>query len=276
MTACSENICKEIRKQIFIVAQRGGLAHLAYSFSCVEILYTLYMKDILKYDLANPEDLSRDRIILSKGHGGLALYSVMVRCGLLPAERLQGFLVEEIGLGGEPCRRDSEWIEASTGSLGHGLPMGVGMALAQKMDQNGAKTYVVMGDGECEEGTIWEAAMAAATFHLDNLVTIIDCNNLQKMASVVETIGDNNWKQRFESFGWAVTEVDGHSVEELEVAFRTENTTNKPLLIIAHTIKGKGVSIMENNPIWHFKLPNKKERKVFQEELEVTNEELEN
>lgn len=274
MATCSEKVCKDIRKQIYITAQKGGLAHLASSFSCVEILYTLYLKGVLKYDSANPEDQNRDRLVLSKGHAGLALYSVMEHCGLIPTEKLDGFLVEETGLGGEPCRRDSEWIEASTGSLGHGLPMGVGMALAQKMDLNGAKTYVIMGDGECEEGTIWEAVMVAANYHLDNLVTIIDCNNLQKMTSVVETIGDNNWRQRFESFGWAVKEVDGHSVEALETVFGEENATDKPLLIIAHTIKGKGVAIMENNPIWHFKLPNKKERKVFQEELEITAEEL--
>lgn len=169
--------------------------------------------------------------------------------------------------------RDLPGIEATTGSLGHGLSMGAGMAMAQKMDGLNAKTYVIIGDGECEEGSIWEAAMSAPAFALDNLTAILDCNEIQKMTTVEGTIGLTNWKEKWNSFGWLVKEVDGHDINALEKVLQEENKTGKPILLIAHTIKGKGVSIMENNPLWHFKLPNKKEKKIFYSELGITEEE---
>lgn len=266
--------CREIRRQIFITAKRGGTAHLASAYSCVEILYTLFEKGILNLTPENIRDNSRDRFVLSKGHAGLALYSVMSRVGLLSAHIMEDYLKPEMGIGGEPCMRDLPGIEASTGSLGHGLSMASGMAMAQKLDQIIAKTYVLLGDGECEEGVIWEAAMSSAALHLNNLYAILDCNGIQKMCSVQDTIGFVQWKQKWESFGWIVREVNGHDTEELFRCFQEENTTNQPVLIIANTIKGKGVSIMENNPIWHFKMPNKKETKFFLEELGLTQEQL--
>lgn len=267
--------CKKLRKDIFLLGYRGGLAHLAPCFSCLEILYSLYLKGVLRYDATNPDWPDRDRFILSKGHAGLALFHVMQEAGFLTKEELRTYLQPNTRIGGEPCMRDMKGIEATTGSLGHGLSMGVGMAMTQKMDRHDAKTYVLLGDGECQEGTVWEAAMSAAAFKLDNLVAILDCNNIQKMDSVVKTIGLDNWKEKWTSFGWTVDEVDGHDVDALVESLQKPNEPGKPRFLIAHTVKGKGVSIMENNPNWHFKLPNRKELKVFKAELEIDDSELE-
>lgn len=269
-----EHVCKELRKQIYLTAAKGGLGHLASCYSCLEILYTLYIKKVLKYDKDQLNDRNRDRLVLSKGHAGLALYWVMCRAGILKAEVVDTFLAPGSHVGGEPCMRDLPGIEATTGSLGHGLSMAVGMAMAQKMDGMDARTFVIIGDGECQEGTIWEAAMSAPAFKLNNLVVILDCNKIQKMTTVVGTIGLNNWEDKWRSFGWLVKEVDGHDVAALETLLREKNDTDQPILVIAHTIKGKGVSIMENNPLWHFKLPNRKEKKVFQAELDISDEEM--
>lgn len=259
--------CREIRKKIFCTAYRGGIAHLASAFSCVEILYTLYLKGIMKYDIFDLNFPERDRFILSKGHGGLALYVVMAEAGLMPEEDLMTFLQPGTHIGGEPCMRGMKGIEASTGSLGHGLSMAVGMAMANKMDGRDSKTYVLLGDGECEEGVIWEAATSAVTFRLDNLVAILDCNSIQKLKTVEDTIGYVDWNKRWRSFGWEVIEVDGHDIEALHHVLSAENQTGKPRLVIAKTIKGKGVSIMENDPKWHYRMPKKKELKIFLKEL---------
>lgn len=271
-----ENVCKTLRKKIYITAERGGLGHLASCYSCLEILYVLYQKNILNCTRETMDSKERNRLILSKGHAGLALYWVMNEAGLLSGKEIGTFLQPGSHVGGEPCMRDLPGIEATTGSLGHGLSMGVGMAMAQKMDRLNAKTYVIVGDGECEEGSIWEAAMSAPAFALDNLTVILDCNEIQKMTTVEGTIGLTNWREKWEAFGWLVKEVDGHDIKTLERILQEENKTGKPLLLIAHTVKGKGVSIMENNPLWHFKLPNKKEKKVFYAELGIMEEELEN
>lgn len=202
----------ELRKEIFITGYKGGMAHLASCFSCLEMLYALYLKDILRYDASNPKWEERDRFILSKGHAGLALYCVLKEAGLMTAEQVSSYLTEMSLIGGEPCMRDCEWIEATTGSLGHGLSLGLGMAMALKSDGRNARVYVMLGDGECEEGTIWEAAMMAAAQKLDNLIAILDCNKLQKMDYVQQTIGEPNWRKKWEAFGWSVDEVDGHDM----------------------------------------------------------------
>ena len=266
--------CKSLRKQIFLTAYAGGITHIASSYSCLEILYTLYLKKVMNYDVDNPLWEQRDRFVLSKGHAGLALYTVMCKAGFLTEEELKTFLKPGSHVGGEPCMRDLKGIEASTGSLGHGLSMAVGMAMAQKMDNLKARTFVILGDGECEEGTIWEAVMSAAAYKLDNLVVILDNNKIQKMGTIEETLGYTNWKEKWETFGWYVEEVDGHDIEALYSCLDAMNATGKPKVIIADTVKGKGVSIMENNPIWHFKLPNKKELKYFMKELDISEEEM--
>lgn len=269
------DICADLRKQIFITGYSGGMAHLASCFSAVEIIYTLYLKNVMKYDLKNPRMPDRDRFILSKGHSALALYAVLCRAGLIMETELHTYLKPNCHIGGEPNMRDLGAVEASTGSLGHGLGMGVGIAMAQKMDQNSAKTYVMIGDGESEEGTIWEAAMSATAFGLDNLIAILDNNELQKTNRVDETLGYVHWAEKWTAFGWNVMETDGHDTDALKKVLLSVPDNGKPTIIIAHTVKGKGVSIMEANPIWHFKLPNKKEKKVFMEELHISEKELE-
>lgn len=274
-TNIEEKELQELRKKIFITGYKGGMAHLASCYSCLEMIYALYLKDILKYKTSNPKWEDRDRFILSKGHAGLALYGVMVKAGLIQEEMYNTYLQEKSLIGGEPCMRDCEWVEATTGSLGHGLSMGMGMAMALKMNNSSAKVYVMLGDGECEEGTVWEAAMTAPAFQLNNLIAILDCNNIQKMDFVEKTIGQVNWRERWEAFGWHIDEVDGHDMEAFKTVIAKEIDTDKPRLIIAHTIKGKGVSIMENNPNWHFKLPGRKELEIFKTELDIIDSELE-
>lgn len=266
---------RELRKDIFLTGYKGGMAHIASCYSCLEILYALYMKGILRYDAQDAKWKDRDRFILSKGHAGLALYGIMVRAGLMDGEEYHSYLKPGSHIGGEPCMRDSRWVEATTGSLGHGLSMAVGMAMALKADHSRAKVYVLLGDGECEEGTVWEAAISAAAFRLDNLAVILDCNKIQKMDLVENTIGTVDWQGKWSSFGWDVDETDGHDIEALEETLKKRGHAGRPRFIIAHTVKGKGVSIMENNPNWHFKLPGRRELKVFKEELGISDPELE-
>ncbi|SFW61250.1 transketolase [Selenomonas ruminantium] len=272
----SKAILKELRKQIFLTGYRGGMAHLASCFSCLEILYALYAGGVLKIDPANPTWEDRDRFILSKGHAGLALYAMLVHKGLMTEVEFTSYLQEGGIIGGEPCLRDSKWIEATTGSLGHGLSFAVGIAMALKLKGSSAKVYVLLGDGEIQEGTVWEAAISATALKLDNLVAILDCNEIQKMDFVDKTIGVPYWQGKWESFGWQVDDVDGHNVEALQDCLSEVNEKDKPRFVIAHTIKGKGVSVMEQNPNWHFKLPkSKKEKAAFTQDLGITEAEWE-
>lgn len=260
----------ELRRKIFIAGYKGGMAHLASCYSCLEMLYALYLKDILRYDSKNPKWQDRDRFILSKGHAGLALYAVMLKAGLISEDVYASYLSDDSKIGGEPCMRDCEWIEATTGSLGHGLSMGLGIAMALKMNNSPAKVYVMLGDGELEEGTVWEAIMTAPAFGVNNLIAILDCNNIQKMDFIENTIGTPRWADKWESFGWEVCETDGHDMEAFKKIVMADVNSDKPRLIIANTVKGKGISIMENNPSWHFKLPGRKELKIFKEELGIS------
>lgn len=264
----------EIRKKIFLTAYSASIAHIASAFSIVEILYALYVKKVLKYDAKNPNWEERDLFILSKGHGSLALYTMLCESGFFDENILKTFSKPGSYLGGEPTVPNIPGVEASTGSLGHGLSIGAGMALSKKMDNKTNKVYVLLGDGECEEGTIWEAIMFASAYKLNNLVAIIDNNKLQKMDTVENIMGIKSWKQAFQAFNWEVKEVDGHNVTDIVNVLEESNSNDKPTVIIANTVKGKGVSIVENNPKWHWKLPNKKELKVFMKELNISEEEV--
>jgi len=265
----------ELRKLIFITGYKGGMAHLASCYSCLEIIYTLYVKGLLKIDPDNPKWEDRDRFVLSKGHAGLALYGSMLERGLISEEEYKSYLQPGSHIGGEPCMRDSEWVEATTGSLGHGLSMAEGMAIGLKMNDSSSRVYVLLGDGECQEGTMWEAVMTAPAFKLNNLVAILDCNEIQKMDYVENIIGKPMWREKWTSFGWNVMEMDGHDIESIQKTLSNVPQNDAPTLVIAHTVKGKGVSIMENNPNWHFKLPGRKELKVFKEELGISDSEME-
>ena len=277
MTNEDRNQTAALRRKIYQTALRGGQAHLASSFSCVEILYALYCKGILRVSRENPDDPDRDRLILSKGHAGLALYACMTRAGLIPEDAMDAYLQPDGDLGGEPVTGALPGIEAATGSLGHGLSIGVGMALAGKMDEKDYRVYVIVGDGECQEGTIWEAAISACRYRLNNLTVILDANRIQKMGFVDDAMGMAGWKQKWEAFGWMTQEIeDGHDVDEI-VRVLTQDKADpdpRPRLVIAHTVKGKGVSLMENSADWHFRMPKRKEQKIFAQELGITPEDL--
>jgi len=271
----SANEMNQIRKEIFLTAYAGGTAHLASAFSLVEIMHVLYEKRVLNYNAKEPLWPERDRFILSKGHGSLALYVMLERAGFITKDLLKSFIKPGSLLGGEPKYGDIPGVEATTGSLGHGLSLGIGMAMAQKMDGSDSKVYVIVGDGELEEGTMWEGIMSAARYHLNNLTVILDCNGVQKMGTVEKTMGISEWRTRLEAFNWKVDEIeDANDVSQVLACLSEENNTDKPRFVIAHTVKGKGVSIMENNHNWHFKMPNKRELKVFMEELGISQEEL--
>lgn len=270
-----ETIYNRLRQDIFLAAYAGGQApHLASSFSCVDILYALYCKGILRHDPKNPTWEDRDRVILSKGHGSLGLYAVLCEAGYFSRDVLMSFVQSDSLLGGEPSLNQAIGIEAGTGSLGHGLSMGVGMAMAAKVKGSPSHTYVLVGDGECQEGAIWEAVMSASRFHLDNLTILLDHNRLQKMDTVEAIMDITNWKSRFAAFGWNCVEVDGHNIEELAACLENHKTQGKPTVVICHTVKGKGCSLMEENPAWHWRKPNRRELKVFLRELNITEEAL--
>lgn len=269
-----EQILKSIRKNIFLSAYAAGIGHLASSYSLVEILYALYKENIMRHDPENPEWDGRDRLILSKGHGSLALYHILAMCGYFPQEELNTFCCPGSRVGGEPNCLELPGVEATTGSLGHGFSIGVGMAIALKAIKKDNRIYVIVGDGECEEGSIWEAVISGVSFKLDNLTVILDDNRIQKMGLIKDIAGFDSFADKFEAFGWQVKHADGHNVQDVCEKLSSAWEPGKPRLLAAHTTKGKGLSIMEDAPKWHWKMPNKRELKVFMRELEITQEEL--
>lgn len=265
----------QLRKRIFMTAYSGGIGHLASAFSITEVLYALYMKGIMNHDPLHPDWEDRDRLIVSKGHASLALYAVLSMAGYFPEEELLSFCHPGSRLGGEPNPLEIPGVEAATGSLGHGLSLGVGMALALKVDGKPSRVYVVIGDGECQEGTVWEAVMSACHFKLGNLTVIMDYNRIQKMGYVNDIMSVESWNERWRAFGWRVDETDGHDVEAVCRCLRMEGDADKPRIVIAHTTKGRGVSFMENAPAWHWRMPNNRELKILARELNIQEEELE-
>lgn len=246
-------IARRMRKHALDMALVAGSngAHLGPGYSMAEIMATLYTA-VLKHDPKNPTWPDRDIFILSKGHGVLGYYTILAECGYFTVDLLKTFETKDSPLAGHPSIDRELGIEFSTGSLGHGLSLGVGIALAAKMDKRGSNIYVYMGDGECNEGMVWEAAMAANQFKLDNLVAIIDHNKLQSDGLSREIIDMGYMAEKWKSFGWFVREVDGHDIAQLLNVFHERNRPNKqPYVVIAHTIKGKGVSFFENNNLWH-------------------------
>lgn len=270
------NNLKEFRKKMFLTAYPIKVAHLASAFSVAEIIYVLYTK-IMKFDKNNIYWKDRDRFILSKGHGSLAVYAALNEVGIISDAKLTTFCRPGDSIGGEVNPHDIPGIETATGSLGHGLGFGVGQAIALKMDKSPAKVYVIVGNGEIQEGVIWESIMSAYKFELDNLVIILDDNKIQKMGKTIDLMKISSWNEKFQSFGLTVDEIkDGHDIYEIERVLSKPNEKGKPRVVIANTVKGKGVSIVENNADWHFKMPYKKELKVFMEELDISEKELEN
>jgi len=262
-----QSIAKEVRKDIIRMTGNAGSGHPGGSLSCVEILITLFFK-IMRHDPKNPKWEDRDRFILSKGHGAPALYAVLAQSGYISREELLTLRKINSRLQGHPDKRFLDILEVSTGSLGQGLSVGVGIALAGKIDKKDYRVYVLIGDGESQEGQVWEAAMFSSFHKLDNLCAIMDYNKFQLDGKISEILDIEPVIKKWESFGWKVFEVNGHSFEELIEAFNeAKKIKDKPQIIIAHTIKGKGVSFMEGNNHFHGRAPNKEEEKRALEEI---------
>jgi transketolase len=244
---------KELRRTVVRMLAAAKRGHVASAFSLVEILRVLY-DDILKINPKNPGADDRDRCILSKGHGCLALYALLGDKGFFPEEELWKFCKPDGILGGHPEQGKVPGVEASTGSLGHGMSIGVGMALRARMDKMNHRVFVVMGDGECNEGSVWEAALCAGKHKLENLTILVDYNKYQSAGTTYEIQDLEPFVKKWESFNFGTIEVDGHDVKKLrEILSKTPYKKGKPTAIICHTVKGKGVSFVENNLDWHHK-----------------------
>lgn len=254
-----EALASKIREKTLDIIHKTKSPHIGPSFSMVEILIGLYFRTLNNSpsDALNPD---RDRFILSKGHACAALYSILFEKGFLSEADLDGFAVNGGVLEQHPNRDIRKGIEASTGSLGHGLSMGAGMALAGKRDKKDYKAFVLLGDGELNEGSTWEAIMFAAHHGLDNLVAIVDCNKIQALGHAKDIINLEPLGQRWSAFDWAVKEIDGHDFNQIIEALDTiPFVAGKPSVIIAHTVKGKGVSFMEDELLWHYRAPDDEE-----------------
>lgn len=257
----------DVRRQVIqmIYAAKGG--HIGGSLSSVDILVALYFR-VMRYDHADPKAPWRDRFVLSKGHSVESLYAVLSRAGFFPASELAGYGSFGTMLFGHPTLK-VPGVEIPSGSLGHGLSVGVGMAIACKRDSLPNRIFVLMGDGEQAEGSVWEAAMAAGHYDLDNLVAIIDANRLQISGTVEQVMDSSPLGEKYRSFGWSVREADGHDPDELvEALGSTPWKRGRPNLLLARTIKGRGASFMENNPAWHHKTPSQEEYRRALAELE--------
>lgn len=242
-----------LRKLLVRSLDGGGRGHVGPALSLIEIMRVLY-DDILKVDPQNPTWRERDRCILSKGHGCIAQYVLLAEKRFFPVEALDTMCHFDSILGGHPEWGKVPGVEASTGSLGHGLPIGIGMALAAKIEKRASRVFVIMGDGEINEGSIWEAAMMAKKHQLDNLIVIIDCNKIQSAGQTKEILDMSPLPEKWQSFGFETVELNGHDVEALYTAFqRVPLVKGKPTAFLCHTVKGKGISFAEHNPGWHHK-----------------------
>lgn len=258
---------QEMRRLIYttITKARGG--HMPSSLSVVEILTVLY-GEVLRIDPMRPDDPNRDRFILSKGHGCVALYAALSQYGFIDASHLDTFGRAGSILGGHPDMHKVSGVEASTGSLGHGLSFAAGIALAAKMDGKTHRTFVLMGDGECQEGSVWEAALFAVQAELDNLVCIVDHNKLQAMDRLDKIVELSPMAEKWRAFGWEVMEVEGNDIGMLRSTFSELPFKRRmPSLVVAHTTKGKGISFMEQVPIWHYRMPDETEDGQARKEL---------
>jgi len=261
-------IANRIRRRDLKAVFEAGAGHIGGEMSVTDLLTALYFR-IMSVDPAAPLDPARDRLVLSKGHTALALYIVLSEKGFIPKDEIATFLKHRSRLNGHPNRVKVPGVETNTGPLGHGLPVAVGMAKAAKLDNAAWRTFVITGDGEMQEGSNWEAIMAAAHFGLDNLTLIIDHNRLQQGARLADTNNIAPLAPKLEAFGWAVEEIDGHDMEAICRALAPEAVTaGRPKCIVAHTNKGNGISFMSDNVAWHHKVPSEEQYRQAMAELE--------
>jgi transketolase len=254
----SLELARRIRLHALRMTSSGGSSHIGSCFSIADILAVLY-HGILQIDPNDSQNPQRDRFILSKGHAGAAVYAVLAESGFFPVEKLSTHYQNGSDLSGHVSHKGLPGVELSTGSLGHGLSVGCGMALAALLDGHKSRVCVLMSDGECDEGSVWEAALFAAQQRLHNLIAIIDYNKLQSLAAVSDTIALEPFADKWRAFGWQVLEVDGHDHQALHASLLQATTPTdldsaaKPVCVLAHTTKGKGVSFMENSVLWHYR-----------------------
>jgi transketolase len=260
----------QIRRHIVEMLAEAASGHPGGSLSAVEIVTALYFGGFLRYDPYNPEWEDRDRFILSKGHGVPVQYAALAEAGMLPFEELKTLRKIDSRLQGHPVLGTAPGIEASTGSLGGGLSIALGMALAAKMDRKDTRVYVLLGDGECQEGQIWEAAMAAGHHRPENLIAIVDNNKFQLDGATAEILGLEPFAEKWEAFGWTVKEIDGHDLGAVIEGLDWALDQSGPSCLIAHTVKGKGVSFMEGENAYHGVAPTEEELAKALGELDCT------
>ena len=256
-----------VRRHTLEMTRRAKSSHVGSNFSMAEILSVLY-GTVLRVDPKQPECDDRDWFILSKGHGCAALCAVLAERGFFPLEWLETFYQNGSRLAGHVTHAQIPGVEVSTGSLGHGLSIGTGIALGLKRDQSRSRVFVLLSDGECDEGSTWEPALFAPQHGLDNLVAIVDYNKIQSLGAVNDVIGLEPFADKWLSFGWGVSEIDGHDVGALTSAFsQIPMTSGRPTCFVVHTVKGKGVSFMEDELLWHYRSPQGSEFEAALEEL---------
>jgi len=260
-----KRLAKNIRIAILNICEKTTTGHVGSAFSVVEVLLVLY-SEIVKGKYPNPD---RDRVILSKGHACSALYATLTQFGIMDESIFMKFASNGFRLGHHPHYEPSIGLEANTGSLGHGLSIGAGIAYAAYKQNSPARTFVILSDGDANEGSTWEAAAFAAHHRLNNLCMILDANKLQAIGFTKDILWPGEYVERWKSFGWNVIAVDGHDVNQLTEAFSNIGVHNKPLAIIADTVKGKGVSFMENSLLWHYRAPKGQEYINALEELSI-------
>ena len=249
------DLARRVRKQALVMTSRANASHIGSSLSSVDIMAMLYGK-VMRYDPARADWPERDRFILSKGHACSALYAMLAECDFFGREWLDTYCQDGARLAGHVTHTGVPGVEVSTGSLGHGLSLGAGMALALKRDGKPQRVYVVISDGECDEGSVWEAALFAPHHKLDNLTVIVDYNKIQSLGRVKDVIDLDPLAEKWSAFGWGAVELNGHDLEALDRAFTAlPLSPGRPSCIVAHTVKGKGVSYMEDKLKWHYSAP---------------------
>lgn len=261
-----EQFALKIRKHAINMTNTGGSSHIGSILSIADILAVLY-GSVMSYKADEPKWPGRDRFILSKGHAGAGVYAVLAESGFMSLDKLKTHYQDGSDLSGHVSHKGIPGVEFSTGSLGHGLPVATGMALAAKINKQQHNIYVLMSDGECDEGSNWEAALFAPHHKLDNLVVIIDRNKLQSIHSTEDTLGLEPFVDKWQAFGWNVVNIDGHDHEQLISACNSK-ITDKPLCVVANTTKGKGISFMENQVLWHYRSPQGEEYEAAMKELD--------
>lgn len=262
-----QEIARKIRVGIIDAVYSASSGHPGGSLSIADLLAYLYFEK-MNVDPSNPEMADRDRLVLSKGHCAPALYSALAQRGFFPVEDLKTFRKTSSYLQGHPDMKHTPGVDMSSGSLGQGTSVSVGMALGAKLDGKSHKVYAILGDGETEEGQVWEAAMSASHFGLTNLVWIVDLNGLQIDGPIADVMNPMPHGEKFAAFGWNVIEADAHDFESLEAAFNAADAcTDRPSVIINHSVKGKGVSFMENNVSWHGAAPNAEQYEIAMKDL---------